>query len=538
MIVGAAASANAVPFPMMRSWFRSGVDVRFRIGMPGERMILIDAFSAAAATSPAATFVGASQSHASQGALGEMVAAGRRAGTRLAALGIAPGDIVAVMLPNWREWLVACVAIQQAGAVMLPIVTIYGASELGFILRQSRARMIVTPAVWRGVDYPVRLTECGELPDLRHRVTVGAGFDALTAPGPIAQPASRGADDLALLVYTSGTTAAPKGVMHSSRTVLAELASQAASRGDIADEVILTPWPPGHVAGALALLRFLADGVPVVAMDVWDATTAAALIERHRVTSSSGTPFHLSAIVESADRDGRDLSSLRNYIVGAAPVPTALVERCVERGLAVYHCYGSSEHPTVTSGVAGDPLDKRLGTEGRAMTGCELRFVDDDGVDVAAGEAGEIVTRGGELFIGYFDPGLDAAAFLPGGWYRTGDIGRLDEDGYLLITDRKKDIIIRGGENISSREVEDILLAHPDIVDAAAVAAKDARMGEVVMACVVPREGATITLDGIVAWFAAAGVARQKTPERLRVLAELPRNATGKVLKHELRAVT
>jgi acyl-CoA synthetase (AMP-forming)/AMP-acid ligase II len=182
-----------------------------------------------------------------------------------------------------------------------------------------------------------------------------------------------------------------------------------------------------------------------------------------------------------------------------------------------------------------DPLDKRLNTEGRAMAGTELRFVDDDGADVPPGCEGEIVTRGPELFIGYFDPALDAAAFLPGGWYRTGDIGRLDGDGYLLITDRKKDIIIRGGENISSREVEDVLRRHPAVADVAVVAAPDTRMGEVVKACVVTRPGAELSLDMVRAFFAEAGIARQKTPERLMLLDVLPRNASGKVLKHQLR---
>jgi acyl-CoA synthetase (AMP-forming)/AMP-acid ligase II len=496
---------------------------------------LIGAFAAAAAAHPDSRFVVASDTRPSESRLADVFADGRRLGARLTALGISPGDVVGVMLPNWREWLVACVATQQAGAVMLPIVTIYGPKELGFILRQSRAQLLVTPDVWRGVDYAARLADCGPLPDLIAHVRLGAEFDALLAGDEPAAPPHRDPGELALLVYTSGTTADPKGVTHSSRTILAELAIQRESRAKAGPEVVLSPWPPGHVAGALSMLRFLADGVPVVAMDQWDAGTAAALVDAHRVTNSSGTPFHLAGMVEAADRDGRDLSSLRQYLVGAATVPAALVERCVAQGLAVYHCYGSSEHPTVTSGTPDDPLDKRLHTEGRAMSGTELRFVDDDGADVPAGCDGEIATRGPELFLGYLDPALNASAFLPGGWYRTGDIGRLDEDGYLLITDRKKDIIIRGGENISSREVEDLLLRMPEIAEAAAVAAPDDRMGEVVRACVVCRPGASVSLDRIRDFFATAGVAKQKTPERLSILDALPRNASGKVLKHELR---
>ncbi len=189
----------------------------------------------------------------------------------------------------------------------------------------------------------------------------------------------------------------------------------------------------------------------------------------------------------------------------------------------------------MTSGVVDDPLDKQLHTEGRAIIGSEMRFVDDDGNDVPAGEEGEICTRGPELFMGYLDPVLNEAAFLPGGWYRSGDIGRLDAEGFLLITDRKKDIIIRGGENISSKEVEAVLLGLDAVADAAVVATPDDRMGEIVRACIVLSSGASLSLDDIRNHFSAAGIAKQKTPERLSIIDELPRNASGKVLKHELR---
>jgi acyl-CoA synthetase (AMP-forming)/AMP-acid ligase II len=453
----------------------------------------------------------------------------------MTAAGIGRGDIVACMLANWREWLVVAVAAAQAGAVMLPIVTIYGAKELGFILRQSGAKWLFTPDGFRNVDYRQVVADCGALPALERHVAIGPDFDALEAAGPIADPVPVDAGDLALLVYTSGTTADPKGVMHSARGFLAEMETMRLMRAGSDDDAVISPWPPGHVAGALSMYRFLCQGTPLILMDQWDAMLAAELIDRHKVTSSSGTPFHLSGMIAAADAQGYDLTSLRQYLVGAAPVPPSLIERCQALGLAVYHCYGSSEHPTVTSGVVDDPLGKQLHTEGRAIIGSEMRFVDDDGGDVPPGEDGEICTRGPELFMGYLDGSLNEAAFLPGGWYRTGDIGRLDEGGYLLITDRKKDIIIRGGENISSKEVEAVLLGHPAVADVAVVAAKDERMGEVVRACVVLAPGATLTLEEVRDHFFAAGIAKQKTPERLSLFAELPRNASGKVLKHELR---
>ncbi|MGI4877831.1 MAG: AMP-binding protein [Janthinobacterium lividum] len=509
--------------------------------LTGVSRSLIEAFADGAARFPNAELVVASAVRPGVHRLSDIAADGRRFAAGLRARGIGPGDIVAVQLPAWSEWMVAAYGIAHAGAVILPVVSIYGAKELGFILRQSQAKMLVTPDRWRSADYTAVLAACGPLPDLGTHVVIGetvpgtVEWEAMLATVGDAPPAFPSPDDLAMLVYTSGTTADPKGVCHTGRTLLSEIAAVAESKRGIV-EIILSPWPPGHVAGAVTMMRYLAQGAQLVLMDQWDSGEAAMLIERHQVTACSFTPFHLTGILDGADRDDRDLSSLVHCLVGAAPVPPTLIARCAERGIATYRCYGSSEHPTVTVGYPTDPLVKRLTTEGRLMTGSEMRFVDDDGNDVLQGSDGEMATRGPELFIGYLDPALTAAAMLPGGWYRTGDIGHFDGDGYLVISDRKKDIIIRGGENISSREVEDLLFGHPDIADAAVVAAPDARMGEVVRAYVVVRDNAAVTLDEIRRYFGTLGVARQKTPEQLVVVVDLPRNSTGKILKHELRA--
>lgn len=503
-------------------------------------LTLIAAFMAAASAHPGAELVVASQVRPGTHTLRNIVADGLRFAAGLRARGIGAGDIVAVQLPAWSEWMVACVGIAHAGAVMLPVVSIYGSKELGFILRQSGARLLVTPDRWRSTDYADVLRDCGPVPALTGHVVIGAAsqstiaWDSMLLPDDGAPPASRDPEALAMLVYTSGTTADPKGVCHSSRTLLSELAAIAWARRATA-EIVLSPWPPGHVAGACTMMRFLVQGLKLVLMDQWAGPEAALLIEQHQISACSLTPFHLTGILDGADADNRDLSTLKNCLVGAAPVPPSLIARCEARGLATYRCYGSSEHPTVTTGDPGDPIAKRLTTEGRLMAGCEMRFVDDDGKDVPAGAAGEMATRGPELFTGYLDTKLNAAAMLPGGWYRTGDIGRMDADGFLLITDRKKDIIIRGGENIASSEVEALLLRHPDIAEAAVVAAPDARMGEVVRAHVVLRAGAELDLGDIDRHFAGLGAARQKTPEQLVICTELPRNSTGKVLKHVLR---
>jgi acyl-CoA synthetase (AMP-forming)/AMP-acid ligase II len=222
-------------------------------------------------------------------------------------------------------------------------------------------------------------------------------------------------------------------------------------------------------------------------------------------------------------------------LTGDPQITGALVDFAAVIAAAVYRCYGSSEHPTISSGTVDDPLAKRATTDGRVLGGSEVRLVDEYGDDVPEGAEGEIASRGGELFLGYTDTSLDRESFLPGRWYRTGDIGRLDGDGYLTITDRKKDIIIRGGENISSKEVEDVLTEHPSVLDAAAVGMPDERLGERVCAIVVLGEGAALDVEDVRAHFAAAGLARQKTPERIEIVAELPRTPAGKVQKFVLR---
>ncbi|AXE66252.1 hypothetical protein BBF93_04935 [Hyphomonas sp. CACIAM 19H1] len=490
--------------------------------------------------SPEALFVAHSRTYPETMRLAEIVRQGEAVGQSLIGLGIRPGDVVGGMLPPWSQWLTLMVGAAYAGAVFMPIVTFYKEKELQFILRQSRARIVVTPDSYRGVNYKTLVDASVDPGDRPLHVVVGApvegtiAFQALLTPERRPGPSAVTADAFSFLVFTSGTTANPKGVMHSGGTLLSEIAAQANWRGDTGSEINLSPWPPGHVAGALQLLRFLALGTPVVAMDEWNADEAARLIERYRITGSSGTPYHMAGLLDAAESGGHDLSSLKHYVLGAAPVPASVVQRCVDYGISVVHAYGSSEHPTVTMGAPDDPLDARLNTEGRIMPGSEILIVDDQDQPVARGD-GEILTRGPELFLGYLDAELNAAAFTQDGWYRTGDIGFLDDEGFLHITDRKKDIIIRGGENISSREVEDAIRTIPGVTDAAAVAVKDERLGERVKVFI---EGRDLTLDEISRHFLGLGIAKQKIPEFIERVDALPRNATGKVLKPLLRSWT
>jgi len=475
--------------------------------------------------------------------LGDLYRGGLEVAGGLAALGVQPGDVVAIWVPNWAEGALAYQAALVLGATVVPIIHIYGPREVGFILRQSRARVLVMPDRWRNIDYRERFEAITDIPALQHVVVIGdarggpegcIAFDTLLRHGAPSSLPLTDPDDTCLLIYTSGTTADPKGVRHSTNTLASEIISTASALGERRG-VNLAAFPAGHIAGVLGLLRMFLMGVSSVVMDQWDPALAARLVAEYSCTTTSGAPFFLASLLDEAARQGIGLETLRNYMVGAASVPRPLVERADAIGIPVYRAYGSSEHPVITTGTPLHRLDKRAGTDGTLTPGNEIRILDDDDKEVSIGRDGEIVSRGPELFLGYTDPVLDAEAHLPGGWFRTGDIGRLDEDGHLTITDRKKDIIIRGGENIASKEVEDLLTLHPSVTEVAAVGRPDARYGERVAVFVTLAPGQQIDLAEVVRHFSTLGVARQKFPEYVEVVSEFPRSLSGKIRKVELR---
>jgi acyl-CoA synthetase (AMP-forming)/AMP-acid ligase II len=458
-------------------------------------------------------------------------------------LGLRQGDVLAVQLPNWSELAIAHYAAVALGLVLLPIIHIYGPAEVGFILRESRARALVVPDVWRGIDYSARVDALGDVPDLRAIVVVGeqvhsggvlwAELEARSEPS--FPPPRVSPDDVCALTYTSGTTSEPKGVMHSHNTLLAELKSHRLIVAESGPQVMLSPYPSGHIGGICSLASPFLDGHACVFMDTWDPVDAANLIEEYGVTITSGTPYFMTSLLDEVEKGVHDVSTLEQYATGGAGVPPSVVERGLAAGWFAFRSYGSTEHPTISSGYRDDPPDRLAYTDGRLAPGTDVRVVDDDGRDVPAGAEGEIWAIGPEQFVGYRDAFLDREAFDPAGWFKTGDVGRLDAACYLTITDRKKDIIIRGGENISSKEVEDVLARHASVAEAAVASMPDPRYGERACAFVILRPGASLTLDDVRAHFVAAGVARQKTPERLEVVSELPRNSMGKVRKAELR---
>jgi acyl-CoA synthetase (AMP-forming)/AMP-acid ligase II len=477
---------------------------------------------------------------------------GHEASERLAGafhgLGLKRGDCIAVMLPTWYDAVLAYLAALKLGLTVIPIVAIYGARELGFILRQTGAKAMVVPDAWRGHDYVERVRAAGDLPHLQHLIVVGERrsdtvcWDDLLAHGQASYPERQArADDVCCIIYTSGTTSAPKGVKHTHNTQLCDvnaaraglLPSPSAAGPAVPEGPALNVFPAGHVASFLAMLRPYLYGGPAVFMDQWVPEEAVRLIETYQCASSVGTPIFLSTLLKAARETGADISSLKRFGLGASAITPENVRWADELGFASGRIYGMTEHPAVSSSV-GDSLEKRANTDGRCTPFNEVRIVDDDGHDLPVGEAGEVCTRGPRLFMGYVDPELDRAAFLTGGWYRSGDIGRLDAEGYLTITDRKKDIIIRGGENISAKEVEDVLATLPQVVESAVTAMPDPELGERVCAFGVARDGAPLGLEDVRAHFVKAGVARQKTPERVIVVDDFPRTPSGKVKKNEL----
>jgi cyclohexanecarboxylate-CoA ligase len=462
----------------------------------------------------------------------------RRLASGLHGRGLRAGETIGIQAPMSANSMALTAAAWIVGAVVLPIVDIYGRHELSFILRQSNARFVALPTRWREREYAADLLtwddcRCDMVIAIGDGAPPGAtSLDSLESNAPL-PTVGASADDVALLVYTSGTTSDPKGVQHTHNSILAS-GLRDLSQDDAAPTVLST-FPAGHIAGVLGVLRPLLRGGTTVIMDRWSASRAAALIEEHAVVSSSGTPFHLTTLLDEAERSRRDISSLKAFLTGAAAVPPAVLERATRAGIVSWRTYGSTEHPVISAGRPDHSERQRHFTDGQVVPGVEIRILDDDGHECAGGGEGEIVVRGPKQFIGYRDPTLDADGFLDGGWFRTGDIGRLDADNHLTITDRKKDVIIRGGENISSKEVEDLLARHASVSEVAVCAAPDATFGEQVCAYVVLRDDASLTIEDVRQHFARLGVAAQKTPTRLEVVDDLPRTPSGKVRKVDLR---
>ncbi|MDR6707161.1 MULTISPECIES: AMP-binding protein [unclassified Novosphingobium] len=460
----------------------------------------------------------------------------------LRARGLVRGDVVAFQLPNWREAAVLNLAAALSGLVLNPIVPIYRDAEMRIMLGDCGARAIFVPHVFRKIDYLAMARRVqADLPELTHIFTVrGQGADdygALIAAGA-ALPAARESVDpqsISMVLYTSGTTGRPKGVLHSHATLGRIIEQSAAYWGLGRGDAVLMPSPVTHVSGyANGLAMPFVAGTQTVLMESWNAEEALALIHRHQVVGTvAATPF-LVELAHAALAAGDGLPSLRFFACGGAAVAPEVIAKARK---AFAHCapfrvFGSSEVPLVTFGWPDAP-ELAAATDGRIVD-YQVRIVDEAGHDLPDGQEGEILARGPAMMVGYADPAQTAEALDDQGYFRTGDLGRRDARGGLTITGRKKDLIIRGGENISATEIEQVLLTHPAVADCAVVAMPHPRLGEGVCAFVVG-QGAGQAAD-LAAHVAQSGLAKQKIPERFEWVESLPRTASGKIRKDRLRA--
>ena len=480
---------------------------------------------------------------------GEVWAGATRLASALWARGFRAGDVLAFQMPNWHEAAFIDVAACLLGVVVCPIVTIYRDTEVELILSDSRAKGIFVAENFRGFDFAAMLARLRPaLPNLAHVWTVrGSNPEAADgdlrmlmadAPALPALPAVS-PDAVKLVLYTSGTTGRPKAVLHSHNSLIRATLMCARRWGIAPGDTTLMPSPVTHVTGFSHGLEMpFFGGTRCVLMEKWNAGDAADIIEREQVSFTIGaTPF-LQELMDVAEATGRKLPSLRLFACGGAAVAPEIIYRVarVLPNCREFRVYGSSEAPMITLGFCA-PGQERLAAETDGeIVDYEVRVVDVDGSALDPGREGEICARGPSLFLGYADPVHSAEAFDADGFFRTGDIGFVTTDRAVVFTGRIKDLINRGGEKISAKEVEDLLHQHPAVMNAAVVAMPHPRLGETVCAYVIPKPGATVTAGDIVALLDAAGVARQKYPERFIFVDDFPKTASGKVKKDLLRA--
>jgi acyl-CoA synthetase (AMP-forming)/AMP-acid ligase II len=473
------------------------------------------------AAAPDAVFRVHSAARPWSGTFADVESVARRLAAGLRARGVGPGDVVVFQLPNWMEAAAVFWAAAFLGATVVPVVHFYGRKELGYILRAIEPTVFVTAERFGALEFDPELS--AQVPVVG---VVGRDFDQLLADQPLTGVVRADPAGPAVIAFTSGTTRDPKGVIHSHQTLGFEIL-QLSRRYPPDLGAQLTGAPVGHFIGMLnAFLIPVLDSVPINLIDVWDPARVLALMGEYGVTVGGGVPYYLTSLLDHPDFGDHHLRLMKYAGLGGSAVPAAVTGRLAELGITVYRAYGSTEHPSITASAYTAPEDKRLYTDGNALTGVEIRLTDE----------GEILSRGPDLCLGYTDEELTAAMFDADGWYHTGDVGVLDADGYLSITDRKSDFIIRGGENISALEVEEVLLGMPAIAEAAVVAAPDERLGEHAAAVVRLKTGHPLpTLEQLREHFRAVGLAKQKWPEELHAVDDFPRTPSGKVQKYRLR---
>ena len=468
----------------------------------------------------------------------------REAASALLARGVGEGDRIAIWAPNSREWVVAAVAAMTCGAAIVPLNTRLKGREAGDILRRTHARMMFTVRGFLGIDYPALLS-AEDLPDLAETVLLDTDFGAFLASG---QGADEGGVDAALarltadhlsdILFTSGTTGVPKGVMMTYGRVIPQCGVWIGNTGLKAGERYLIVNPFFHSFGfKVGWVACLISGAVIVPMPQFAVASARDSIVRDRINFLPGPPTIFQMLLAEKEREDFDCSSLRGGTTGAATVPPVLVERIrTELGMTgIITAYGMTECVNITSCRPGDAVDLIATTCGAAVPGNEVIIAGEDGQEVSRGETGEIWVRGQGVMLGYLDdPAATADAIDANGWLHTGDVGTMDANGYVRITDRLKDMYISGGFNVYPAEVEKLLSNHPAVGMVAVVGIADDRMGEVGKAYVVLRPGAAASEAEMAAW-SKENMANYKVPRSFVFVDDVPRNASGKVLKTELR---
>ncbi|EMU7401143.1 medium-chain fatty-acid--CoA ligase [Escherichia coli] len=464
------------------------------------------------------------------------------------AKGIESGDRIAFQLPGWCEFTVIYLACLKIGAVSVPLLPSWREAELVWVLNKCQAKMFFAPTLFkqtRPVDLILPLQN--QLPQLQQLVGVDKLAPATSALSlsqiiadntPLTTAITVHGDELAAVLFTSGTEGLPKGVMLTHNNILASERAYCARLNLTWQDVFMMPAPLGHATGFLhgVTAPFLI-GARSVLLDIFTPDACLALLEQQRCTCMLGaTPF-VYDLLNLLEKQPADLSALRFFLCGGATIPKKVARECQQRGIKLLSVYGSTESSPHAVVNLDDPLSRFMHTDGYAAAGVEIKVVDDARKTLPPGCEGEEASRGPNVFMGYFDePELTARALDEEGWYYSGDLCCMDEAGYIKITGRKKDIIVRGGENISSREVEDILLQHPKIHDACVVAMPDERLGERSCAYVVLKAPHhSLSLEEVVAFFSRKRVAKYKYPEHIVVIEKLPRTASGKIQKFLLR---
>ncbi|HBA9450259.1 TPA: medium-chain fatty-acid--CoA ligase [Escherichia coli] len=464
------------------------------------------------------------------------------------AKGIESGDRIAFQLPGWCEFTVIYLACLKIGAVSVPLLPSWREAELVWVLNKCQAKMFFAPTLFkqtRPVDLILPLQN--QLPQLQQIVGVDKLAPATSSLSlsqiiadntPLTTAITTHGDELAAVLFTSGTEGLPKGVMLTHNNILASERAYCARLNLTWQDVFMMPAPLGHATGFLhgVTAPFLI-GARSVLLDIFTPDACLALLEQQRCTCMLGaTPF-VYDLLNLLEKQPADLSALRFFLCGGTTIPKKVARECQQRGIKLLSVYGSTESSPHAVVNLDDPLSRFMHTDGYAAAGVEIKVVDDARKTLPPGCEGEEASRGPNVFIGYFDePELTARALDEEGWYYSGDLCRMDEAGYIKITGRKKDIIVRGGENISSREVEDILLQHPKIHDACVVAMPDERLGERSCAYVVLKAPHhSLSLEEVVAFFSRKRVAKYKYPEHIVVIEKLPRTASGKIQKFLLR---